>query len=47
MLNSGFLGPIFPFGTTYQVAFVKAGTYTFRCDLHDFLGMVATIVVKP
>lgn len=46
-LNSGFLGPI-PgwFGTTYQVTFVKAGTYAFRCDLHDYLGMTATIVVK-
>ena len=46
-LNSGFLGANFPAGTTYQVKFVKAGTYAFRCDLHDFLGMLATIVVKP
>jgi plastocyanin len=46
-LNSGFLGtdPHW-FGTTYQVRFVKAGTFAFRCDLHDYLGMVATIVVK-
>jgi plastocyanin len=47
LLNSGFLGtdPHW-FGTTYQVTFVKAGTYAFRCDLHDYLGMLATIVVK-
>jgi plastocyanin len=48
ILKSGFLGtdPAW-FGTTYQVKFVKAGTYAFYCDLHDFLGMVATIVVLP
>lgn len=47
-LNSGFIGanPAW-FGTTFKVTFVKAGTYAFRCDLHDFLGMVATIVVLP
>jgi plastocyanin len=47
-LNSGFIGanPGW-FGTTYKVTFVKAGTYAFFCDLHEFLGMVATIVVKP
>jgi plastocyanin len=47
-LNSGFIGanPGW-FGTTFKVTFVKAGTYAFFCDLHDFLGMKATIVVKP
>lgn len=47
-LNSGFLG-MAPgwFGTTYTVKFVKAGTYAFRCDLHEYMGMVATIVVLP
>ena len=47
-LNSGFIGtnPAW-FGTTFKVTFVKAGTYAFFCDLHDFLGMVATITVKP
>lgn len=47
-LNSGFIGanPAW-FGTTFKVTFVKAGTYAFFCDLHDFLGMMATIVVKP
>lgn len=46
-LNSGFIGanPAW-FGTTYKVTFTKAGTYAFRCDLHDYLGMVATIVVQ-
>lgn len=45
-LNSGFIGanPAW-FGTTYRVTFVKAGTYAFRCDLHDYLGMVATLTV--
>ncbi len=50
ILNSGILGsnPRLPvLGTTYQVKFVKAGTYAFRCDLHFEIGMVATIVVLP
>jgi plastocyanin len=41
-LNSGDVA----FSTTYKVKFIKAGTYPFFCDFHDFLGMVATIVVK-
>jgi plastocyanin len=41
-LNSG----VVAFSTTYKVKFIKAGTYPFFCDFHDFLGMVATIVVK-
>jgi plastocyanin len=47
-LNSGFLGadPHW-FGTSFSVTFIKAGTYAFRCDLHDNMGMVATIVVLP
>jgi plastocyanin len=47
-LNSGFIGtnPAW-FGTTFGVTFVKAGTHAFRCDLHDYLGMVTTIVVLP
>jgi plastocyanin len=45
-LNSGFIAVDSPFGTTYKVTFIKAGTYAFRCDLHDFLGMLATIIVK-
>lgn len=45
-LNSGFLG-VSPqwFGTSYTITFVKAGTYAFRCDLHEMLGMVAKITV--
>ncbi len=46
-LNSGFIGmnPAW-FGMTFKVTFVKAGTYAFRCDLHDYLGMLLTIKVK-
>jgi plastocyanin len=46
-LNSGFIVVGSPFGTTYQVKFVKVGTFAFRCDLHDFLGMLLTVIVKP
>lgn len=42
-LNSGALAP----GQTYQVTFIKAGTYAFRCDFHDYMGMDATITVLP
>src|SRR5579875_308121 len=47
-LNSGFIGadPAW-FGTTFTVTFVKSGIYHFRCDLHDYLGMLITIIVKP
>ncbi len=47
-LNSGFIGsnPGW-FGTVFTVKFIKAGTYKFRCDLHDYLGMLLTITVKP
>lgn len=45
-LNSGFLGadPHW-FGTSFKVKFVKAGTFAFRCDLHDYMGMLEKIVV--
>jgi plastocyanin len=47
-LNSGFIGadPHW-FGKSFTVTFVKAGTYAFHCDLHDMMGMVMTIIVKP
>jgi|tagenome__1003787_1003787.scaffolds.fasta_scaffold20968828_5 plastocyanin len=47
-LNSGFIGmdPHW-FGTTYRVRFTNAGTYRYICGLHDELGMVGTVVVKP
>ena len=45
-LNSGFIGadPGW-FGMIYTVKFVKAGTFAFRCDLHDYMGMLEKIVV--
>jgi plastocyanin len=47
-LNSGFIGanPHW-FGTVFKVKFVKAGTFAFRCDLHDYMGMLGKIVVLP
>jgi plastocyanin len=44
-LNSGFLGAAFPAGTIFTVHFLKKGTYDFRCDLHDMMGMVIRITV--
>ena len=41
-LNSGILLP----GHNYSVTFTKAGRYPYICGLHDFLGMVGTVVVK-
>jgi plastocyanin len=47
-LNSGFIGadPHW-FGTTFKVKFTKAGRFAFRCELHDYMGMLETIVVLP
>jgi plastocyanin len=46
-LNSGFLGadPHW-FGTSISLTFATAGTYQFRCVLHDDLGMLFTVVVE-
>ncbi|HEU5347185.1 MAG TPA: plastocyanin/azurin family copper-binding protein [Ktedonobacterales bacterium] len=42
-LNSGLLfGP-----APFSVTFVKTGTFHYFCALHDFLGMVGTVVVVP
>lgn len=42
-LNSGLLlGP-----APFSVTFVKAGTFHYFCALHDYLGMVGTVVVVP
>lgn len=42
-LNSGLLfGP-----ASFSVTFTKPGTYHFFCALHDYLGMVGTVVVLP
>jgi plastocyanin len=53
-VNSGFLWknpppiPGLPLvGTKFQVKFTQPGTYNYRCELHDLLGMIGTIVVKP
>lgn len=41
-LNSGILPP----GSTFTVTFNKAGTFSYICGLHDFLGMTGTVTVK-
>lgn len=33
------------FGTTFNVKFTSPGTYDFRCELHDTLGMFGTVTV--
>jgi plastocyanin len=54
-VNSGFLWAA-PFpnlpppayvGTTFQVKFTQPGTYNYKCELHDNLGMTGTIKVSP
>ena len=40
-LNSGIMVP----GSTFKVTFNKAGTFTYICGLHDYLGMVGTVRV--
>jgi plastocyanin len=40
-LNSGFMPP----GSTFTVTFTAAGTYSYLCGLHDFMGMVGQVVV--
>jgi plastocyanin len=51
-VNSGFLSNGQPFtqlglGNTFKVTFKNAGTYNYRCAIHDDLGMTGTIVVLP
>lgn len=41
-LNSGFI--FMP--QTFTVTFTKAGTYHYYCGLHDYMGMMGTIIVK-
>lgn len=41
-LNSGIVGP----GGTFPVTFNKAGVFTYICALHDYMGMVGTVVVE-
>jgi len=40
-LNSGVLMP----GSSFTVTFTKAGTFTYLCAIHDFLGMTGKVVV--
>lgn len=40
-LNSGLLPP----GSSFAVTFTVAGTFGYICGLHDYLGMVGTVVV--
>jgi plastocyanin len=41
-LNSGIMVP----GSTFKVTFNKAGTFSYICGLHDYLGMVGTVTVR-
>ncbi|WP_423182255.1 plastocyanin/azurin family copper-binding protein [Arthrobacter sp. NyZ413] len=41
-LNSGILAP----NSTFTVTFNKAGEYDYICALHDYLGMIGTVVVE-
>jgi plastocyanin len=43
-LNSGIVPP---FGGEYTVTFNQAGTFTYVCALHDYMGMVGKIIVRP
>jgi plastocyanin len=43
-LNSGIVPP---FGGEYTVTFNAAGTFTYVCALHDYMGMVGKIIVRP
>jgi len=54
-VNSGFLWAS-PFpglpevayrGTVFQATFTQPGTYSYKCELHDDLGMIGTITVSP
>jgi len=42
-LNSGIMEP----GARFTVTFTKAGTFHYICALHDEMGMVGKVVVKP
>jgi plastocyanin len=36
-----------PGGTVFRVTFTQPGTYDYKCELHDNLGMVGKVVVLP
>ena len=52
-VNSGFLWAFVPIpgipvvGTVFKVKFTQPGTYNYKCELHDDLGMTGAIKVTP
>ncbi|HET7385914.1 MAG TPA: plastocyanin/azurin family copper-binding protein [Nocardioidaceae bacterium] len=44
--DGGDLSSFIPPGQTFKVTFTKAGTYHYICALHDYMGMVGTVVVE-
>ena len=42
-LNSGLMVP----GSTFTVTFTHTGNYEYLCALHDYLGMMGTVLVVP
>ncbi|HKV84374.1 MAG TPA: plastocyanin/azurin family copper-binding protein [Ktedonobacterales bacterium] len=44
-LNSGLMGVITP--PTFTVTFTTPGVFAYKCALHDYMGMVGTVVVLP
>ncbi|MGH3498311.1 MAG: plastocyanin/azurin family copper-binding protein [Nocardioidaceae bacterium] len=42
-LNSGIIGP----HGTFTVTFKRAGTFRYICALHDYMGMVGKVIVRP
>jgi plastocyanin len=33
--------------TVFRVTFTEPGTYNYKCELHDSLGMVGKVIVRP
>lgn len=44
-LNSGFLGVTAP--ASFAVTFTKPGTFQYKYALHDYMGMVGTVIILP
>jgi plastocyanin len=45
-VSSGIFGAAFG-GSSVTFRFTQPGVYTYFCELHDYMGMVATITVTP
>jgi plastocyanin len=45
--HGGNLNSFIPPGQKFKVTFTKAGTYHYVCALHDMMGMVGKVVVRP